>query len=75
MTWRQVFDGKFWQAEIAQIYDVNSIPCTYLIGRDGKIRQRQKPAAAGGVVWMPPGDPPHHVGVQQADAHADLLGI
>jgi len=37
MSWRHVFDGKHWQAEIAQLHDVNSIPFTILIGRDGKV--------------------------------------
>ena len=37
MTWRHHFDGKGWKNEIAQLYGVNSIPATYLIGPDGKI--------------------------------------
>ncbi len=37
MTWRQVYDGKDWQAEIAQVYDVQSIPFTILLGKDGKV--------------------------------------
>jgi len=37
MSWRHVYDGKFWQAEIAQLHDINSIPATILIGKDGKI--------------------------------------
>jgi thiol-disulfide isomerase/thioredoxin len=37
MTWRQYFDGKGWKNEVAQAYGVNSIPATYLIGKDGKI--------------------------------------
>ncbi|HTF90378.1 MAG TPA: TlpA disulfide reductase family protein [Planctomycetota bacterium] len=38
MTWRQVADGKYWQAEIAQIYAINSIPATFLVdGTTGKI--------------------------------------
>ena len=37
MTWRHYFDGKGWQNEVAQLYGVNSIPATYLIGPDGKI--------------------------------------
>jgi peroxiredoxin len=38
MTWRQVFDGKGWQAEIGQLYAVSSIPATFLIDKQGKIR-------------------------------------
>lgn len=37
MSWRHVFDGKFWEAEIAQLHDIQSIPATILIGKDGKI--------------------------------------
>jgi len=37
MPWRQIYDGGYWDAEVAQMYDVNSIPFTLLVGRDGKI--------------------------------------
>ncbi|MDP1661358.1 MAG: TlpA disulfide reductase family protein [Phycisphaerales bacterium] len=38
MTWRQIADGKYWKAEIAQKYGVNSIPATLLVdGTTGKI--------------------------------------
>ena len=37
MPWRQVYDGKFWEAANAEAYGVRSIPFTLLIGRDGKI--------------------------------------
>lgn len=38
MPWAQVYDGKFWQAEIAQLYGVDSIPRAYLVDGDtGKI--------------------------------------
>jgi hypothetical protein len=38
MTWRQVADGKGWEAEIAQLYGVNSIPATFLVdGSTGKV--------------------------------------
>ncbi|HXJ60112.1 MAG TPA: TlpA disulfide reductase family protein [Verrucomicrobiae bacterium] len=46
MTWRQVADGKGWQAEVAQRYAVSSIPFMLLIngdtgeilGREGEVR-------------------------------------
>jgi len=37
MTWRQIYDGKWWASEIAVLHDVQSIPFTILIGRDGKV--------------------------------------
>lgn len=37
MPWRQIYDGKYWQAAQAQRYGVQAIPFTLLIGRDGRI--------------------------------------
>ncbi len=38
MTWRQVADGKYWKAEIAQLYVISSIPATFLVdGTTGKV--------------------------------------
>jgi thiol-disulfide isomerase/thioredoxin len=38
MTWPQVYDGKFWEARIAQLYGINSIPSAFLVDGDtGKI--------------------------------------
>lgn len=38
MTWPQVYDGKYWQAEIAQLYAVDSIPHAFLVdGNTGKV--------------------------------------
>ncbi len=38
MTWAQIYDGGFWKAEIAQLYNVNSIPHAILVdGNTGKI--------------------------------------
>jgi peroxiredoxin len=38
MTWPQVYDGKFWKAEIADLYGINSIPAAFLVDGDtGKI--------------------------------------
>jgi thiol-disulfide isomerase/thioredoxin len=38
MRWPQVYDGKFWDAEIAKMYGVDSIPAAYLVdGNTGKI--------------------------------------
>jgi thiol-disulfide isomerase/thioredoxin len=34
MPWPQVYDGKFWQAEIAQLYGINSIPAAFLVDGD-----------------------------------------
>ena len=40
MKWRQIYDGKGWQAEIGQVYAVGSIPATFLIDKQGKIRYK-----------------------------------
>ena len=37
MPWRQIYDGKFWEAANAVGYGVRAIPFTLLIGKDGKI--------------------------------------
>ncbi len=37
MPWVQFFDGKGWKNEVAQIYEVKSIPATYLIDRKGNL--------------------------------------
>jgi thiol-disulfide isomerase/thioredoxin len=34
MGWRQVYDGGYWQAAIAQLYVVDSIPAAYLVDGD-----------------------------------------
>ena len=38
MTWRQYFDGQGWSNKVAKAWGVRSIPATYLIGPNGKIR-------------------------------------
>jgi len=37
LVWHQVSELKFWQSEIAQKYGVTSIPCTFLLNKEGKI--------------------------------------
>ncbi len=38
MAWPEVYDGGFWKAEIAQLFNVNSIPHAFLVdGNTGKI--------------------------------------
>ncbi len=38
MTWPQIYDGKYWKADIAQMYSIDSIPHAYLVDGDtGKI--------------------------------------
>ena len=34
MSWRQIYDGKDWNAEIAQLYVIDSIPAAYLVDGD-----------------------------------------
>jgi peroxiredoxin len=38
MNWPQFCDGKGWDNELAQNFGVTSIPATYLLDREGKIR-------------------------------------
>jgi len=40
IRWPQYFDGKYWNNDIAQQYGVRSIPATFLIDREGKIRYK-----------------------------------
>lgn len=38
MPWAQVYDGKYWEADIAKLYDVHAIPAAFLVdGNTGKI--------------------------------------
>jgi peroxiredoxin len=37
MPWRQVYDGKFWKAEVATLYAVHSIPQAYLVDGDAGV--------------------------------------
>jgi thiol-disulfide isomerase/thioredoxin len=34
MPWRQIFDGGYWQAKVATLYGVRSIPAAYLVDGD-----------------------------------------
>ena len=34
MTWPHVYDGKFWKADVAQKYGINSIPAAFLVDGD-----------------------------------------
>ena len=37
MTWPQLSDLKGWESEVATLYNIDAIPCTILIGNNGKI--------------------------------------
>ena len=37
ITWVQAFDGDAWDTALAKQYGIQSIPTTFLIGKDGKI--------------------------------------
>jgi thiol-disulfide isomerase/thioredoxin len=39
MTWKQNFDGKGWQNELAQRFGIRSIPATWLFDKQGKLRE------------------------------------
>lgn len=51
MGWRQVFDGKGWDAELADKYGIKSIPASYLLDGTGRIiaRDLRGPALAKAV--------------------------
>jgi thiol-disulfide isomerase/thioredoxin len=34
MAWRQIYDGKYWQARLARFYKVDSIPRAFLVDGD-----------------------------------------
>lgn len=40
LNWHHVSDLKFWQSEAAQLYNVRSIPASYLIDPEGKVIAR-----------------------------------
>jgi thiol-disulfide isomerase/thioredoxin len=40
IKWPQYFDGAAWNNEVAQKYKVRSIPATFLLDRNGKIRYK-----------------------------------
>jgi peroxiredoxin len=40
VIWRQIYDGKGWKADIGQLYAVSSIPSTFLVDRQGRIRYK-----------------------------------
>ena len=37
LPWPQHFDGKRWRNEMAKRFSIDSIPATFLLGRDGKL--------------------------------------
>ena len=37
IPWIQIYDGKVWDTELAQLLGINGVPSQWLIGQDGKI--------------------------------------
>lgn len=37
MSWRHIYDGKGWKADLVDDYFVSSIPAAFLIGKDGTV--------------------------------------
>jgi len=51
MSWPQVYDGKFWQARVAQLYGIDMIPHPFLIDGDtGKILAEGAPLRGDALV-------------------------
>jgi len=40
ISWPQIFDGKGWDNSIGRMYGIMSIPTTYLLDREGRIRYK-----------------------------------
>ena len=40
MSWSQIFEEKKWRGKLVKLYNVQGIPSTYLIDRDGKIASK-----------------------------------
>ncbi|HEX9794142.1 MAG TPA: TlpA disulfide reductase family protein [Planctomycetota bacterium] len=37
MPWRQIYDGKFWDAAVAKQFGIRGIPATFLLDREGNL--------------------------------------
>ncbi|UCG32392.1 MAG: carboxypeptidase regulatory-like domain-containing protein [Phycisphaerales bacterium] len=37
IAWPQVFDGKAWEAELAEAFGIQAIPATFLIDKEGRV--------------------------------------
>jgi len=40
LPWHQLFDGKGWKTDLVAKYGITGIPATFLVGKDGKIVDR-----------------------------------
>ncbi len=40
LPWPQIFDGKGWNCELGQMYAIGSIPATFLLDKNGRIRHK-----------------------------------
>jgi peroxiredoxin len=47
MTWPQIYDGKYWQAALAQQYGIHSIPRPILVDGDTGVILAEGPGARG----------------------------
>jgi peroxiredoxin len=70
MAWPQLFDGKGWKNEIAQLYRVNAIPKTLLLDRQGVIRHvnLRGPALEKAVAELVAAAPPTGTEPEKKDA-------
>src|ERR1041385_7203338 len=47
MTWPQIYDGKYWKADLALLYGIRSIPRPILVDGDRGLILAEGPAARG----------------------------
>lgn len=47
MTWPQIYDGKYWKADLALLYGIRSIPRPILVDGDSGLILAEGPAARG----------------------------
>jgi len=50
LSWPQVSDLKFWNSPVVKLYSVEALPLIIVIGKDGRIYERDVPPERLGAV-------------------------